>query len=187
VSDARIQAHLARGDTREAATAAIEEFGPAIWRYLNAMVKDGDDARDVFQLFAEDVLRGMPKFRGGSSVRTWLYRVAWCAAARYRRDAFRRKRQPLASRDVSRLAARLTSRMTPGGGRRGALDRLRAQLEPEDQTLIVLRIDQELSWDEVAEVLSAPGHPITPAALRKRFERLKEALARLAREEGLLD
>jgi len=187
VSEDRIQEHLARGDAREAATAAIEAFGPAIWRYLRAIVKDEDDARDVFQLFAEDVLRGMPKFRGESSVRTWSYRLAWCAASRYRRDAFRRNRQTLASRDVSRLAARLTSRMTPGGGKRQALERLRAQLDPADQTLLVLRIDQELSWDEVADVLSAAGNPVTPAALRKRYERLRETLARLAREEGLLE
>jgi hypothetical protein len=35
-------------------------------------------------------------------------------------------------------------------------------------------------------VLSTEGTPVASAALRKRFERLKDKLARLAKEQGLL-
>jgi RNA polymerase sigma-70 factor (ECF subfamily) len=38
----------------------------------------------------------------------------------------------------------------------------------------------------VAQVLSTEGTPVAAAALRKRFERLKDKLARLAKEQGLL-
>lgn len=66
------------------------------------------------------------------------------------------------------------------------LARLRSALDPEERTLLVLRLDRELSWNEVAEVLSSEGEPLDSAAVRKRFERVKAKLAKLAREQGLL-
>jgi RNA polymerase sigma-70 factor (ECF subfamily) len=68
----------------------------------------------------------------------------------------------------------------------GALERLRAQLEPEEQTLLTLRVDRQLSWREVADILAEEGATVDEAALRKRFERLKDKLARAAREGGLI-
>jgi RNA polymerase sigma-70 factor (ECF subfamily) len=65
--------------------------------------------------------------------------------------------------------------------------RLRESLDPEEQTLLILRVDKGMAWEDVAEVLRADGEPVAPAALRKRFERLKEKLGRLAREQGLIE
>jgi RNA polymerase sigma-70 factor (ECF subfamily) len=70
---------------------------------------------------------------------------------------------------------------------RQALEKLRQSLSTEEQSLLVLRIDQGLPWNEIAEVLVLDGKQVEPATLMKRFERLKERLARLAREQGLVD
>jgi RNA polymerase sigma-70 factor, ECF subfamily len=51
----------------------------------------------------------------------------------------------------------------------------------------VLRVDQGLAWAEIAEILAGEGRRVEPAALMKRFERLKERLARMARDQGLLE
>jgi RNA polymerase sigma-70 factor (ECF subfamily) len=79
----------------------------------------------------------------------------------------------------------LDSSVLPGG-RRERLDRLRAALDPEERTMLVLRVDKGLPWNEIATVLARDGEEATPAALRKRFERLKAKLARLALEHGLI-
>jgi RNA polymerase sigma-70 factor, ECF subfamily len=72
--------------------------------------------------------------------------------------------------------------------RRQGIERLRAMLTPEERTLLVLRLDRDLSWREVAIVLEEEqGEPVEEAALRKRFERVKERLVRLARDEGLVE
>jgi RNA polymerase sigma-70 factor, ECF subfamily len=63
---------------------------------------------------------------------------------------------------------------------------LRDALDPEDQALLFLRIDQGLSWSEVAAIFSEDGDAVEPATLRKRFERAKERLRKLAEAEGLL-
>jgi len=73
------------------------------------------------------------------------------------------------------------------GGRADRLLKLRESLDREEQTLLILRVDKAMAWEDVAEVLRADGDPATPAALRKRFERLKEKLGRLAREQGLIE
>ena len=86
----------------------------------------------------------------------------------------------------SNLAARL-SRSTDPARDEVRLARLRTLLPPEDHALLVLRLDREMSWEEIADVLSASGTPVSAAALRKRYERVKERLARRARDEGLVD
>jgi RNA polymerase sigma-70 factor (ECF subfamily) len=73
------------------------------------------------------------------------------------------------------------------GGRVEKLMTLYESLDSEERTLLTLRVDKALPWEEVAEVMRADGEPSTPAAIRERFERLKEKLGRLAREQGLID
>lgn len=181
-----VQELLARGDEKQAATAALRALGPEVLGYLGSVLGDADDARDVFQQFAEDLWSWLPSYRGGS-LRAAAYRVAWHAAARFRREAWRRRRERMRTTMASRLAASIASpesRLAPSPHDR--LERLRAALDPEERTLLVLRLDRELSWNEVAEVLSVEDAPLDSAAVRKRFERVKDKLARLARAEGLL-
>ncbi len=60
---------------------------------------------------------------------------------------------------------------------------LREQLEPFDRALLVLRVDRQLTWQDVAAVLKGDEKNVetSPGALRKRFERIKAKL----REEAL--
>jgi RNA polymerase sigma-70 factor (ECF subfamily) len=183
--DDEVAALLARGAADEAATSALEALGPAVLGYL-ASLHPEDDAHDVFSVFAEDLWRGLPGFRGECSLRSWAFRLAWHASARWRRDLWRKRGERLPSSAASRLAASIAASRLPGS-RKDALRQLREALDPEERTLLVLRVDQELEWDEVAAVLSAEGAPVEAATLRKRFERIKDRLARQAREQGLLE
>ncbi len=107
----------------------------------------------------------------------------------FRRDPFRRRVRRLATSDYSRLAERLlvsSLRQDPLVAA-DRLAKLRESLKPEEQTLLILRVDKGLSWKEIAQVLADEEAPPDVGALRKRFERLKERLLRLAREEGLVE
>jgi RNA polymerase sigma-70 factor (ECF subfamily) len=187
--EARITALLDADDLAGAATEALRGYGPQVLGYLTAVLRDDDDARDVFSQFAEDLWRGLPGFRRESAVRTWAFRLAWHAASRFARDPYRRRGRPMLSTEASKIAEEVRSTMSTyaPGGRADKLSRLRQSLDPEEQTLLILRVDKGMSWDEVSEVLRAEGSDTTPVALRKRFERLKEKLGRLAREQGLIE
>jgi RNA polymerase sigma-70 factor (ECF subfamily) len=185
--DARVSEPLAAGDQRAAATAALEIYGPPIHGYLIAVLRSQSAADEAFALFAEDVWRGLPGFRGASSFRTWVYKVAWHAAMRHLRDPFARRGRRLRTSEASAIADRVSAAASRDARKELAdrLSRLREALTPDERALLVLKVDRELKWREIAEVLSTPKKPVDEAVLRKRFERLTEKLRRLAVEHGL--
>ena len=174
------RAALRRAPRPSSATTARRILG-----YLTSVLRNDGDAADVFSQFTEDLWRGLPGFRGECPVRVWAYRLAWHAAARHLRDPFRQRGRALETTELSRIAEEVRSSVLLGRreARRQGIDKLREQLAPDEQTLLVLRLDRELSWREVATVLADDGEAVDEAALRKRFERLKGKLAR-ARARG---
>jgi len=187
--DEEVRALRDRGEAEAAATRAIKALGPEILGYLGALLHDAGEASEVFSQFAEDLWRGLPAFRFESSLRTWAYKLARHAALRHRRDPFRRRGERLETTQASVVAGSvMASTVIRHEWRAQQLARLRRALAEDEQTLLILRVDRGLSWSEVAEVLAGEdGARPEEAALRKRFERLKEKLARAAREEGLLE
>lgn len=184
----RIRALLAGNQLREAATVAIQELGPRILRYLRATLRDEADAQEAFSEFAERLWRGIGSFEGRASFQTWALRLACNTALSLRAEAWRRHGRRFETGEASALAARVTTATALRvEERRTALDHLRDALTLDEQTLLVLRVDQGLSWAEVAEVLATDdGTAPSVATLTKRYERLRERLAKLASEEGLL-
>lgn len=185
--EARVRA-LAATDPRAAATEALRGLGPQVLRYLRSVLRDEAQAGDAFSAFAEHLWRGLPDFRGEGSLRGWAYRLAHRAALDVRGEAWRRRGRRLETGEASRLADEVRTRTAVRvERRRQALEKLREALSVEEQALLALRVDQELAWSEIAEVLAADGARLEAAALMKRFERLKERLARMAREQGLVE
>ena len=186
--EVRIGKLLAAGDRPAAATATIRDLGPPVLRYLRSMLRDEDDASDAFSIFAENVWRGLATWRGDGSLKAWSFRLAHNAAINLRNEAWRRRGRRFFTGEASALAEEILTRSHVKVERqRQALDRLRESLDVEDVSLLALRVDQKLSWAEIADVLAADGEPVEPAALMKRFERLKARLARMAKEQGLID
>jgi RNA polymerase sigma-70 factor, ECF subfamily len=178
---------VAAGYVRQAATLVIQAHGPAVLRYLRALLREEDTVDDAFSLFGEWVWRGIERFRGQAPLRSWALGVAWNAAQRVRDEAWHKHRERLSTGFASRLAARIRTTSPHRAERQvEGLGELRRELAAEDQNLLVLRLDQELAWEEIAVVLSASGPVVKPAALRKRFERLKAQMGKRARERGLL-
>lgn len=183
------------GKHDDAFALALSTFGDEMGGFLAARLLDEDRTADAFSLFAEDLWRGLPGFRGEASLRTWLYVIARRAAIRVVRERVRAARDvPLSQAGVvERMAFELRS-ATTRWRRTDAKDRLhalRAALSEDDRELLVLRVDRDLSWDEIVDALELGGSDDAErkrqtAALRKRFERLKERIREQAAKDGLL-
>jgi RNA polymerase sigma-70 factor (ECF subfamily) len=183
----RLAAALDRRDQDAAATLVIEELGPQVLGYLRALLRDPEEAEDVFSAFAENVWKGLGTWRRDGSLRSWAYRVAWNAASRVHRDPYRRRKERLATTMASRLAMSMAAASRHSMERKATeLDALRATLTQEEQSLLTLRLDRDLSWREVAEIMAEDGRPADEAALRQRFARLKEKLAKAVKARGLV-
>lgn len=188
--EASLRARHAAGDLRGAATAALEGYGPEVLGFLVNLAGDQEDAGEIFAMFCEDVWSGLPGFRFQCTFRTWAYTLARHAAQRFREDPHARRRRSLGP-EVEEIEQRVRT-TTVTHLRTDAKDRvraIRASLDPDDQMLLVLRIDRDMPWNEVARVflgvdaVDEATIARKAAALRKQFERIKDALrARLVAE-----
>src|SRR5216684_1909300 len=180
-AEAEIAHLLESNDLPSAAAAIVREYGPAILAYLAALAREEDRADDAFSQFCEDLWRGLGGFRRDASVRTWVYKLAWHAWLRNEREPYRRRARPLATEVRSTTALHLRSKA------KDAVARLREQLTPAEQSLLVLRIDRDLSWSDVASVMSTPEEHLDAQTVAKRFQRVKARLRKLAEDAGLLE
>lgn len=195
--EARIRGHCEAEHWGPAATAALEGYGPEVLGYLSAMCRTETDAAEVFSIFCEDLWKGLPGFRWHSSFRTWAYTLARHALYRLSRDPHRRRERNLAlsqSPEVFQIVqqVRTTTMIHLRTETKNKFTALREQLEPDDRTLLILRVDRKLAWNEIARIMSEHDEPTAEqikrraAALRKRFERAKERLRKLATEQQLI-
>ena len=186
-------AALIRGKQLDrAATQALESYGAELFGFLISLLGNEADAADVFSQVGEDLWKGLPSFGLGCSVRTWLYVLARHAAARFRRSPWHRR---TGESHLDGIVERARTQTQPWL-RTDVKDRFRAlrdALDPDDRSLLVLRVDRGLAWEEVARVML--GVEAADAAvlaretdrLRKRYQLLKDELRERAREAGLVD
>jgi RNA polymerase sigma-70 factor (ECF subfamily) len=194
----RIRACSSAGDSKGAATALLEGYGRELLGFLIAHLRDHDAASEVFSQFTEDLWRGIDGFRWQCSARVWSYTLLRHAASRYVRDAQRRRRRfvalsgagPLSAVEERIRTATLAAARTES---RTRVEQLRDRLPPEDQTLLILRVNRGLDWKEIARVLVDDGEGAADEALakeavrlRKRYQLAKAKLRQLAIEEGLV-
>ena len=184
----RLRTSLARRELHAAATEVIRGYGSAILLYIHAILQDASAADEAFSEFTERLWTHIGGFRGESSVKTWAYLLASSAAYECLRNPYRRRARPIEAAALSEVADEVRS-TTRGYLRTDVKDRmarLRQSLDPEDRALLLLRVDQRFSWREIAQAMSTDG-PVSEAAVRKRYERLKTRLRELARAEGILE
>ena len=154
---------------RAAQEALLREHHDLIWRLCRRMTGNDADASDATQEGLLAVLRGLPRFDGRSSLRTWVYRVATNACLDELR---RRSRRPVAIDDDT-LATLSTSADDRSDDvvQRAEVDGALTRLTPEFRTAVVLRDLCDLSYDEIADIL---GVPI--GTVRSRIARGRTAL-----------
>ena len=189
-----------QGELARAAASVLDQLGPELRSFLVARLRSEPDGEEVFSIFAEKLWRGLPTFAFRSSVRTWAYALARNAAHNYVAAACRDPARHVTldkADDDSELRARTRTR-TEAHRRTETKVRIRGlrdRLSADDRMLLVLRVDRDMAWRDLAQVLlgdanrDVDDHVLNREAsrLRKRFERVKTELRRMAREEGLLD
>jgi len=179
---------LATGDVGAASTEAIQALGPTVLGYLRPALHDEDDVADAFAQWAENMWKGLPAFEWRSSLSTWAIRIACNVTLNLRDRPQARRERRFHPGEASAVAEAVrTTTAARVERQRRALDELRKELTVEQQTLLFLRLEQELSWDEIADVLSTAGVRLDANTACKRFERVKSQLERLAREKKLLE
>jgi RNA polymerase sigma-70 factor (ECF subfamily) len=159
--------------TREMFLRLMGEYQGALARLAGAYMDDPADRDDLVQEIATAIWQAIPRFRGDSSERTWVYRIAHntaiSAAARVRRRS--RTQVPLdeAVDSVWRRPTGIDERLVQEQQRALLLARIRA-LPEADRQVIVMHLEG-LSHGEIGEVTGA-----TVGAIATRLSRIRERL-----------
>jgi RNA polymerase sigma-70 factor (ECF subfamily) len=192
----RLRAACASGEHAAAATLVLEEIGPKILAFLLHRLGDPAAAGEAFGMFSEDLWRGLPGFEWRCTMRGWSFALARHAADRLRAQAWHgARRAPLSHAPLSQLAAAVRDRTLPylRSEVKDRMQQLFTQLPPDDQALLQLRVDQRMSFRDLALALEFTGRvpsdeelERSAAKLRKRYQAVKQRLRQLARASGML-
>jgi RNA polymerase sigma-70 factor, ECF subfamily len=132
----------------------VERHRRSVYQLCYRFVGNHEDASDLSQDVFLRAYRGLNRFRGGSSLGTWLYRIGVNVCLN--RVSLKKPvtedidaRQHVDARGESQMERVL--REERGVQVRAAI----AQLPPKQRATLVLRMYQELSHEEIAQVLGS--------------------------------
>lgn len=182
----------ARVGDQDAFSVLVRLHQRQVYNLALRMLRDPEEASEATQEVFLSAWQGLRHFREEARFSTWLYRIAYrhclkVAESRRRDDATRAELAAEASR-----AQRPESVMTTTLARdaeaqvREAVRAEIALLPPKYRAALILRHIQELSYEEIADVMRAPIGTVKTHLFRARAL-LKERLTDLerARDEGL--
>ena len=171
-----------RGDSRAFAE-IVRHYQRPVYRIAYAMTRNAADADDVAQETFVRAYQAIGRFRVGEPLYPWLSRIAVNLVYSLFR---RRKRRPETALDPLLEAGQQwaseddVEEATEAAEGRAHLEAAFAELKPEHRSVLVLRVVEGLSYDEIAKSLSVPIGTVMSRLSRAR----QELKARLAARTG---
>ncbi len=153
-------------------------------RLARAFVPEPADAEDVAQEAFLRVYRGLARFRGASTFRTWLQQVVVNAARTHRRATLTRRARFGADADSASTDVPGPDRVEPALIARDRVERALNTLPQDLREAVVLRDVEGLDYREIAELLGVPMGTVESRIFRGR-QRLRAAMT--AVERGPVD
>lgn len=162
MTDAELRERCRRGE-RDAQRLLYEQCSNRVYGLLVRMTGNADDAFDLAQDTFIRAFERIHTFDGGSSLATWVYRIAVNEALQFLR------RRRMATRNMPKLAPPDAARPVSltGDTRLDVADAI-ARLPDAERILIELRYTEGLSYEEMAAVLERPPGTIASGLNRAR-------------------
>ncbi|HEX3765230.1 MAG TPA: sigma-70 family RNA polymerase sigma factor [Kofleriaceae bacterium] len=175
--DLDLLALIDRGDTHAALQGLMQRHGGAVYRYCRLALGDPALAEDIHQQVFIEAFRDLPGFGRRSTLRTWLFGIA-----RHRvLDAAKRRRRSRADLDAE-AGVSLPDPRPPAGDRlddaqlQATLASCLTELEEPGRTAVLLRYQQGLTYEEMAEICGEkPG--TLQARVTRAVRKLRDLLA----------
>jgi RNA polymerase sigma-70 factor (ECF subfamily) len=173
----------------EAYEILIQRYQQPVYNLVYRLMNDPSDAFDIVQEVFLKVFKNIGNFRGSSSLKTWIYRIAVNEAYNHRRWFSRHQRREVALGPEEGVRTHADSLADPSRTPfdqaadhetfalvEAALDKL----NPKFRAVVVLRDIEDLSYEEIATVLN-----VSIGTVKSRILRGREALRRIL--EGRLE
>ena len=173
-----------RSGSEAAYEALLERLQVPVFNLVQRLIDDPNEAGDVTQDVFLKVFRNVASFRGQSSLKTWVYRIAVNEAHNRRRWFGRHRRAEVGLEadpegrgylDLLSDASRSPYDLALSEEWRTAIERALEGLNPVFRSAVVLRDLEDLSYEEIADVLGCSLGTVKSRILRGR-ESLRKAL-----------
>ena len=161
----------------------VRRYQRPIISLIARMTGDRTLAEDLAQETFVKAYRNLAAFDATRRLSSWLFRIAHNTAV----DALRRSQVPLVSLDVPRGGSSVphepASPAAPDPVEREALgqaiEAALSHLRPDYRAAVSLRYDENLSFEEIGQILGIPE-----ATARSHVHRARNELSRLLRDAG---
>ncbi|GAB1595516.1 RNA polymerase sigma factor [Lysobacter sp. PAGU 2638] len=165
------------GDVRAFEQIYARHKGP-LYRFILRQLRDPALTDEIFQDVWQRVIAARESWRPDAAFSTWLYRIAHNRLGDHWRAA---KHRPAAPADAE---ARIEALADPESPERTLSDfeqrrRLRMALDelpPEQREVVLLRLEQELTLEEIGEITGA-GRETVKSRLRYAMDKLRTRLS----------
>jgi RNA polymerase sigma-70 factor (ECF subfamily) len=182
LEDQRLISSLQAGE-ESAYEKLIERFQAPVYNLAYRLLNDQADASDVAQEVFLKIFRNVGSFRRESSLRTWVYRIAVNESHNRRRWLFRHRRGEMGIDETfedsdCREKPLMDAGETPfdftvNREAQVLLEEALAGINPVFRTALVLREIEDMSYEEIAEILE-----VSIGTVKSRIVRGREALRR---------
>ena len=160
-----------RAGDEEACEALVRQYQERVFALISRMTGDPDRVEDIAQEVFLKAFRSLKSFRGGSRFYTWLYRITVNTVLNTLRSQGRRQETSLdalegfeVQADADMEPAEATARLELARRVREAID----QLEEPYRVIVYLRELEDLSYEEIAEVVELPVGTVKSRLFRAR-------------------
>ena len=170
-----------REGVEDAYETLISRFEQPVYNLVYRLLNDPSDASDVVQDVFFKVFRKIGDFRGESSLKTWVYRIAVNEAYNNRRWFVRHRSQEvgldsgqngqLGYQDLLADGGRSPLEAAADSQAREMIEEALKDLNPVFRAAVVLRDIEDLSYEEIAKILD-----ISLGTVKSRIVRGREAL-----------
>lgn len=166
-------------DNQQAFAHIIDKYKVKLYSYLYRMIGDKETAQDLAQEVFTKVYYHLHKFELDSNFSAWLFRIAHNACMD---ELARKRKQPsFAKAEIEQQDDLTPERLVLKRERQDILQAHMKTLPEEYQVVLLLRHTQELSYQEISEILGVSVN-IVQVRLHRARKKLRENL--LASKDG---
>ena len=187
--------HALREGSERAYEALIDRYQQPVYSLVYRLLDDPSDSADVVQEVFLKVFRNVGAFRGDSSLKTWIYRISCNEAYNHRRWFTRHKKHEIGLQndeegspnwtDVLPDRTRSAFDVASDHEMHSFIEDALTDLNPQFRAAVVLRDIEDLSYEDIAQILQVSLGTVKSRILRGR-EALRKALAERLRPESAL-
>jgi RNA polymerase sigma-70 factor, ECF subfamily len=172
-----------KGGDQDAFAQLVQRYQRRVFNLVYRMLQQYEEANETTQETFLAAWQGLPAFRGDARFATWLYRIAYNCSLKQLEQRKRDKALQVAL-EAEQDDAKLVDTEMDVRDRQALVREHLSHLPTKYRIVLILRHLQDMTYEEMAEILTMPIGTIKTHLFRAR-NLLKERLQALDRESNM--